>query len=162
MTTTDSGKRDDSELDVVGSRLSTAPQEDALNVPQLGVIGWARWFWRQLTSMRVALLLPVVVAISLVVRHRLRPDAGKGVPRLPGFLVGFVALVAAGSAGLLPPALVGPLNELSRACLVVAIAAVGLKTSPLELRKIALSAGVLLVAEALFLAGLVLVLQRLL
>src|SRR5687767_9140996 len=39
------------------SALSTAPSEDRLNVASMGVLGWARWFWRQLTSMRVALIL---------------------------------------------------------------------------------------------------------
>ncbi len=44
------------------------------------------------------------------------------------------------------------MNEVARACLVVAIAAVGLKTSPLEMKKVGGRAMVLLVVEALFLA----------
>ncbi|MFJ6650977.1 cytochrome c biogenesis protein ResB, partial [Streptomyces sp. NPDC091290] len=44
---------EDQELGAAGSQLSTAPAEDAPNLPSLGVIGWVRWFWRQLTSMRV-------------------------------------------------------------------------------------------------------------
>src|ERR1044072_4544845 len=44
------------ELGAAGSQLSTAPAEE-INVPSLGPLGWARWFWRQLTSMRGALLL---------------------------------------------------------------------------------------------------------
>ena len=34
--------------------------------PQLGVVGWLRWFWRQLTSMRTALLLLLLLAIAAV------------------------------------------------------------------------------------------------
>ncbi len=35
-------------------------------LPALGVTGWARWAWRQLTSMRVALLLLVLLAVAAV------------------------------------------------------------------------------------------------
>ena len=34
--------------------------------PELGVMGWARWAWRQLTSMRVALLLLLALAVAAV------------------------------------------------------------------------------------------------
>lgn len=35
-------------------------------LPQLGVVGWLRWAWRQLTSMRVALLLLMLLAVAAV------------------------------------------------------------------------------------------------
>ncbi|WP_128376008.1 cytochrome c biogenesis protein ResB [Streptomyces cavernae] len=54
------------ELGAAGSQLSTAPVEDAPNLPALGVIGWARWFWRQLTSMRVALLLLFLLSLASI------------------------------------------------------------------------------------------------
>ncbi|GAB3617301.1 cytochrome c biogenesis protein ResB [Okibacterium endophyticum] len=34
--------------------------------PQLGFVGWLRWFWRQLTSMRTALVLLLLLAIAAV------------------------------------------------------------------------------------------------
>lgn len=34
--------------------------------PELGIRGWFRWFWRQLTSMRVALLLLLMLAIATI------------------------------------------------------------------------------------------------
>ncbi|MEO6199917.1 MAG: cytochrome c biogenesis protein ResB [Cryobacterium sp.] len=34
--------------------------------PRLGFIGWLRWFWRQLTSMRTALFLLLLLAIAAV------------------------------------------------------------------------------------------------
>ncbi|MEY4039741.1 MAG: Cytochrome c biosis protein Ccs1 [Actinomycetota bacterium] len=34
--------------------------------PNLGFVGWLRWFWRQLTSMRTALLLLLLLAIAAV------------------------------------------------------------------------------------------------
>ncbi|MET8830810.1 cytochrome c biogenesis protein ResB [Streptomyces sp. NPDC004610] len=59
---------DDDGIGEAGSRLSTAPREDAPNpnLPSLGVIGWLRWFWRQLTSMRVALLLLLLLSLAAV------------------------------------------------------------------------------------------------
>ncbi|WP_312866380.1 cytochrome c biogenesis protein ResB [Streptomyces boluensis] len=57
---------DERELGSAGSQLSTAPQEDAPNLPTLGVIGWARWFWRQLTSMRVALILLFMLSLGAI------------------------------------------------------------------------------------------------
>ncbi|MEV0121140.1 cytochrome c biogenesis protein ResB [Streptomyces sp. NPDC050703] len=53
-------------LDAAGAQLSTAPREDAPNLPSLGVIGWFRWFWRQLTSMRVALLLLLLLSLGAI------------------------------------------------------------------------------------------------
>jgi len=115
-----------------------------------------------LTKMlRVAMLLPVVMALSLLVRHRFRGEATKrGDPLLPPFLLAFVALIVVGSLGLIPRPIGNAMNEVARACLVVAIAAVGLKTSPLEMRKVGLRAIALLAVEAAFLALLVLGAQR--
>lgn len=56
----------DQDLGAAGSQLSTAPAEEAPNLPSLGVIGWARWFWRQLTSMRVALILLLLVSLGAI------------------------------------------------------------------------------------------------
>jgi cytochrome c biogenesis protein len=40
--------------------------EDLLTQPRLGVVGWLRWIWRQLTSMRTALFLLLLLAIAAV------------------------------------------------------------------------------------------------
>ncbi|MET7932414.1 cytochrome c biogenesis protein ResB [Streptomyces sp. NPDC005322] len=56
---------DERELGAAGSQLSTAPAEE-INVPSLGPLGWARWFWRQLTSMRVALLLLFLLSLGAI------------------------------------------------------------------------------------------------
>lgn len=37
-----------------------------VRLPRLGVVGWARWAWRQLTSMRVALMLLVLLAVVAI------------------------------------------------------------------------------------------------
>ncbi|MET9776800.1 cytochrome c biogenesis protein ResB [Streptomyces sp. NPDC006367] len=67
-TTTDESRQagDDQDLGAAGSQLSTAPQEETPNLPALGVVGWARWFWRQLTSMRVALLLLLLLSLGAI------------------------------------------------------------------------------------------------
>ncbi|AXG12456.1 cytochrome c biogenesis protein ResB [Intrasporangium calvum] len=44
--------------------LSTAPREPQL--PQLGALGMARWAWRQLTSMRTALFLLLLLSVAAV------------------------------------------------------------------------------------------------
>ncbi|ATL29609.1 cytochrome c biogenesis protein ResB [Streptomyces formicae] len=54
------------DLGAAGAQLSTAPKEDAPNLPSLGVIGWLRWFWRQLTSMRVALILLLLLSLGAI------------------------------------------------------------------------------------------------
>ncbi|MEV7424765.1 cytochrome c biogenesis protein ResB [Streptomyces sp. NPDC091212] len=62
--------RDARELGDAGSQLSTAPREEreetAIGGPTLGVIGWIRWFWRQLTSMRVALILLFLLSLGAI------------------------------------------------------------------------------------------------
>ena len=77
-------------------------------------------------------------------------------PLVPWFLWLFIAMVAVNSAGWLPPALVDPLNTLSRTCLVVAIAALGLKTSFAELSSAGWRPFALILIETLWLAALVL------
>ncbi|MEZ3180020.1 cytochrome c biogenesis protein ResB [Streptomyces pimonensis] len=67
-TTTDDAPKpaDDQDLDAAGSQLSTAPAEEQPSLPALGAVGWARWFWRQLTSMRVALLLLLLLSLGAI------------------------------------------------------------------------------------------------
>ncbi|WP_330348639.1 cytochrome c biogenesis protein ResB [Streptomyces sp. NBC_00582] len=75
---------DDQDLGAAGSQLSTAPAESLANVPGLGVVGWARWFWRQLTSMRVALLLLLLVALGAI-PGSLIPQTGQDATKVADF-----------------------------------------------------------------------------
>src|SRR3954470_12607121 len=77
-------RSDDQDLGAAGSQLSTAPQEDAPNLPTMGVIGWARWFWRQLTSMRVALLLLLLLSLGAI-PGSLIPQAGTDETKVADF-----------------------------------------------------------------------------
>ncbi|MEU0401801.1 cytochrome c biogenesis protein ResB [Streptomyces sp. NPDC006197] len=67
MSKTDTSETGRTTEEAAGAQLSTAPQEDtAIGGPTLGVVGWVRWFWRQLTSMRVALILLFMLSLGAV------------------------------------------------------------------------------------------------
>jgi uncharacterized integral membrane protein (TIGR00698 family) len=89
---------------------------------------------------RVVCLLPTVVIISLIVRRRVPEIAGgEGTmrpPLVPRFLLGFVLLLVLNSFGLLGEQLTDVLSGVSRAFLVTAVAALGVKTSLGALRAV--------------------------
>ncbi|RPF41164.1 cytochrome c biogenesis protein [Streptomyces sp. Ag109_G2-6] len=68
MSTTDKAPAEaPNEDEAARAQLSTAPVEDGPAGPVgIGVIGWARWFWRQLTSMRVALILLFLLSLGSI------------------------------------------------------------------------------------------------
>lgn len=105
--------------------------------------------------LRVAMLLPVCLAIGLAVHVR-GSAAARAAPVLPWFALVFAALVAANSFGLIPPLAIEAGSTVSRACLVTAIAAIGMKTSLRSLVDMGLRPVLLIVSETVFLAGVVL------
>lgn len=110
--------------------------------------------------LRVCMLALVVMAVAMSgIGHGRAARAAKTPrpPLLPGFLQWFVAMVALNSLGWIPAAWHGPINEVSRACLVVAIAALGVKTSFATLTQVGWRALALLLVETLWLAAFVLV-----
>ncbi|GHA61735.1 cytochrome c biosynthesis protein [Streptomyces tauricus] len=80
--TGDTAVRDAGDLGAAGAQLSTAPRETFMPGSFGGartpgatgwlawtgreVIGWARWIWRQLTSMRVALILLFLLSLGAI------------------------------------------------------------------------------------------------
>jgi uncharacterized integral membrane protein (TIGR00698 family) len=109
--------------------------------------------------MRVAMLLPVIVFATALARSRLRQSgeaAGPRPPLLPGFALGFAALVLVNSTGWVPAAVQQAGSDASRWCLVLAIAAIGMKTQLKDLATVGLKPIVLMVGETVFLAALVL------
>ncbi|WP_432134349.1 cytochrome c biogenesis protein ResB [Streptomyces sp. bgisy154] len=70
--------------DGTGGSLSTAPRESLTGGPVLGVTGWVRWFWRQLTSMRVALLLLLLLALGAI-PGSLIPQTGTDATKVAAF-----------------------------------------------------------------------------
>ena len=120
---------------------------------------------------RVMLLMPVVLVISFIYRkhtYECRDEhttilasnnsgTGKTKPAtkpqlVPNFLMCFIALVVLSSLGTFPPAAVQWAGDLSRGCLVIAIAAAGVKTSFEDLSSLGWTPTLMLVAETLFIA----------
>ncbi|SDD79405.1 conserved hypothetical integral membrane protein [Paracoccus isoporae] len=102
---------------------------------------------------RVSMLAPVVLCISLVIRRMDLADGGTGArpPLLPGFVIGFLVFAVMNSAGLLPQTLADLAGGLSRWALLIAIAAVGIKTSLARMVEVGAAAIAVMVAETLFL-----------
>lgn len=125
---------------VIGAGYSISPQAgDAATITKL---------------MRVALLVPVVIAVGLLFRTRDPASAGRApwsrLP-VPGFLIGFVALVAVNSWGGIPEPLRLGLVDLSRWGIIMAVAAIGMKTSLKSLMDVGGRAVTIIVAETVFL-----------
>ena len=105
--------------------------------------------------LRVAMLLPVVVILSLLFRSQ-GGGHGSKPPLLPMFLVGFAALIVINSLGWIPAPVVQGFSGLSRWCLVVAIAGLGVKTSFQQLAALGWRPVLMLVVDTVFLACLIL------
>lgn len=100
---------------------------------------------------RVAMLVPVIAIVTVVLRAR--GDGAEGAPvRFPAFLIGFTALMAVNSLGMIPPSVSAFLSDASRWLLITAIAALGTKTNLGQLREIGPAAAVIIVAETVSLA----------
>ncbi len=107
---------------------------------------------------RVMLLMPVVMVISLLYRNQ-QPSEGKNLnmPLIPGFLLAFLVMMLLSSSGLVPAVVVQGATDASRACLVLAIAAAGIKTSIEELLQLGWKPLLLFVSETLFIGLFVLI-----
>jgi uncharacterized integral membrane protein (TIGR00698 family) len=106
--------------------------------------------------LRVTLLLPVVFTIAFIVRRGRSGADGHAKAPMPWFLFGFAALVALNSFGLIAKPVGETANMLSRAFLVAAIAALGMKTSFGALVKVGWRPVALMVLETIWIGLLVL------
>lgn len=107
--------------------------------------------------LRVAMLLPVVFAIVFVVSRVTPGGERRAATLVPTFLIGFAALVAVNSTGVIPKEVAQAVSDVSRWCLVTAIAALGMKTSFKDLIAVGWRPVGLMVAETAWIALLVLV-----
>lgn len=113
---------------------------------------------------RVSLLAVVVVIVSVAFKESLARTVAAEAARdarppqalVPWFLWLFVAMVLLNSLGVLPAPVLHGINDVSRACMVVAIAALGMKTSFSQLARAGWGPLALIVIETLWIAGFVL------
>jgi uncharacterized integral membrane protein (TIGR00698 family) len=116
---------------------------------------------------RVSMLAVVVVVVSAMFKtereraeHEIAANGGhaaaKKQPLVPWFLWVFVILVAINSLGFVPAEVGKGLSDISRLCLVVAIAALGIKTSFQQLATAGWRPFSLLLVETVWMAVLVL------
>ncbi|MBW7057463.1 putative sulfate exporter family transporter [Paracoccus bogoriensis] len=103
---------------------------------------------------RVTLLAPVVLVAALILRQAGQRRART--PILPGFVLAFLVLAGLNSAHLVPDMITDAASVVSRAILVAAVAAVGMKTSLARLVEVGPGAIALLIGQSLVLAGLIL------
>ena len=105
---------------------------------------------------RVAMLLPVILAVGLAARSADVPSHERP-PLLPWFATAFVALVVANSLFAVPSMIQAGGNAASRFALVSAIAALGMKTRFADIAAVGWKPVILMVLETAFIAGIALV-----
>ena len=114
--------------------------------------------------LRVAMLLPVIIVLTAIMRRAASsttsPSPSTRPPLLPWFVALFAVLVAINSFTVLPKIILGSANEFSRWALVCAIAAIGMRTSLKDLAALGWRPVALMIAETLFLAGIIVVMMK--
>lgn len=109
---------------------------------------------------RVSMLTVVVIVVSSLFKRQREASGdaatGKKQALVPWFLWVFVAMVVINSVGAVPAVVQTGLNDISRGCLVIAIAALGMKTSFRQLARAGWRPFALLLVETLWMAGFVL------
>jgi len=102
---------------------------------------------------RVLMLGPVILALSLIFRERAPGAAKPGLSRLlPWFIIGFLIMIGLRSFDLIPQAALAPMAAASSLLTVVAMAALGLQT---DIRAVARAGGRVVAAVILSLGALV-------
>ena len=99
--------------------------------------------------LRVAMLLPVILVITLSYRnqHVAGPAGTPKPPLLPWFVVAFALIVAINSIGLIPAGLQHALQTLSTWLLVIAMSAIGMKSHLKDVATVGLKPILLMVSE---------------
>ncbi|MFN0262501.1 YeiH family protein [Tepidamorphus sp. 3E244] len=102
-----------------------------------------------LTKLQRVALLPIVLLVILAFNRGRGGE--KGTVGLPWFLVGFVILMGINSLGVVPGVVRDVLSDTSRWLLVMAIAALGVKTSLKEMFAVGPRQAMIVVGETVFL-----------
>lgn len=110
--------------------------------------------------LRVALLAAVVAAVAVSFRRQRAAGGAHSAPLLPGFLLLFVVLALWQSTAGLPTPAQSALMELSQACLMMGVAALGMKTSFAALARAGWRRALLMLGTTAWIAVVVLLLAR--
>ncbi len=103
--------------------------------------------------MRVACLVPVIVIVSMMFRKKASTGAeAKQPPLLPFFMVGFITIMLINTFGFIPESAIMALSTLSHWALVLAVAALGVKTSLSDIMQVGLKPIIVLLLQTAFLA----------
>ena len=104
---------------------------------------------------RVAMLVPIVLALSIFFRQKGSSTTGIKIS-FPFFVIGFVVLILIGSLSDFPAGLKLYILDVSSWCLVTAIAAIGMKTALASLKTVGGQAITIICVETVLLALVVL------
>jgi len=108
---------------------------------------------------RVAMLMPAVLIMMLVIKRFYKTNTqaeGGEVPKMPLFLIGFIALMLLNSFVTLPEFVIEAGTQVSRFFLVVSITAIGMKSNLGKLAEVGVLPIVMIVVETLWIALLIL------
>lgn len=106
---------------------------------------------------RVACLVPIVLVLSMMFQSRSGVTEFDVPPLVPYFLVGFAFMVLMNTYGLFSTPMVDIINSTSRSLLVIAISALGIKTSFQSLAALGWKPIVMLIVETVWIASFVMV-----
>jgi uncharacterized integral membrane protein (TIGR00698 family) len=104
---------------------------------------------------RVACLVPVVLVLSFMFQSRSGETEFDVPPLIPYFLVGFAFMVLMNTYGLFSTPVINIINGTSRSFLVIAIAALGIKTSFQSLAALGWKPVAMLIVETVWIAAFV-------
>lgn len=106
---------------------------------------------------RVAMLAPIVVIAAILIRSFAQSEiSGDRPPILPTFVIGFLVLALISSTLPVPPVITDVVSAASRWFLLIAIAAVGMKTNLKQVLSVGPAAIALIVVETIFIAAVML------
>jgi uncharacterized integral membrane protein (TIGR00698 family) len=105
--------------------------------------------------LRVALLMPIVMMVFFAFKEKNSKMSAGVSAFIPGFLVMFFVLALLKNVGVLPMWLIDIIRSLSSSLLVIAIAAIGVRTSLKQVLSVGWRPVLLMASESVFLAGLV-------
>lgn len=103
---------------------------------------------------RVMLLAPTVIVIGLYFRnHQSSIEGANRPPIIPFFVLGFVAMAGLNSMGFIPETVQAGVTTVSKAALLTAIAAVGIKTNLRDVMAVGPGPIALMVLQTVFIAA---------